>query len=358
MKLLFKKIAGVITIIIVLFQFSVNAQDTLDLKKIEKAVDKYLTYFSNDNPGAVILVIKNEEIIFNKAYGLSNVQENEIMTVDKVFNIAELSKSFTSLAILKLVEKNKLSLDDNLIDIFPDFPEYGKTIKIRNLLNHTSGLISYNNENIHSNDQVYEFLKNQDEPVFEPGTKWKYSNSDYALLVKIIEKSSKKLYKDFLHKYIFKKLFMSNTFLADEISDQNIAESHFKEDEKYIAKKDISKMYGEQGIYTNSIDYAKWTKALFSEKLLKSESLSKIFSVEKLSDNKDVPYYGYGWAVMKKNGVRYNWHGGSQRGYSNLVLLLPDTHMTVLILTNRNDGYDFLKMSIYIAKLFDKDLKL
>lgn len=358
MKLLYKNLNRIITIIFVLFQFSVSAQDTLDLKKIEKNVDKYLTYFSNDNPGAVISVIKNGEIIFNKAYGLSNVQEKEIMTVDKTFNLAELSKSFTSLAVLKLVEKNKLSLDDNLKDIFPDFGEYGREIKIRNLLNHTSGIASYNNDEVYSNDDVYDYLKNLNEPVFKPGTKWKYSNSDYALLVKIVEKASKKSYKDFLKKYIFKKLSMKNTFLTEDISNQNIAESHFKENEEYITKNELSKVYGEQGIYTNSKDYAKWTKALFSEKLLKSENLDKIFTVEKMQFGNKISYYGYGWVLMEKNNVRYYWHGGLKSGYTNLVLHLPDIKMTVLILTNRNDGYDFLKMSIYIAKLFDKDLKL
>ena len=165
-------------------------------------------------------------------------------------------------------------------------------------------------------------------------------------------------YKDFLNKYIFKKLSMNNTFLTEEISNKNIAAAHFKEDENYVVEKIINKIYGEQGIYSNSIDLAKWDKALYTEKLLKCKNLSKIFSVEKLSDGENVSKYNYGWVLMGKDGIRYFWHGGSQSGYSNLILHLPDTHMTVLILTNRNDGYDFLRMSIYIAKLFDKDLKL
>ena len=358
MKLLFKKIAGVITIIMVLFQFSVNAQDTLDLKRIEKAVDKYLTYFSNDNPGAVVTVIKNGDIIFNKSYGLSNIETGEKLTVSKSFNLAELSKSFTSLAVLKLVEKNKLSLDDNLQDIFSDFPEYGKKVKIRNLLNHTSCLANYNLDEVQFNDQVYEFLINQNDTDHETGLNWQYSNSDYALLAIIIEKVSGMPYKDFVRKYIFKKLSMNDTWFADEIENKNIAESHFKENDKYIVKRETSNIYGEQGIYTNFTDFAKWDKALYIDKLLKCESLDKIFTVEKMQFGNKISYYGYGWVLMEKNGVRYYWHGGSQSGYSNLILHLPDTHMTVLILTNRNDGHDFFKMSIYIAKLFDKDLKL
>jgi CubicO group peptidase (beta-lactamase class C family) len=358
MKSLFKNIKGIATILIVLVQFSVNAQDTLDLIRIEKNLDKYLTYFSNDNPGAVISVMKKGEIIFNRPYGLSNVQKKEPMSVDKTFNLAELSKSFTSLAVLKLVEKNKLSLDDNLQDIFSDFPEYGKKVKIRNLLNHTSCLADYNPDEIQFNDQVYEFLIKQNDTDQEPGLNWQYSNSDYALLAIIIEKVSGMTYKDFVRKYIFKKLSMNDTWFANEIENKNIAESHFKEDEVYKVKKELNEIYGEQGIYSNITDMAKWDKALYTDKLLKCESLDKIFTVEKMQFGNKISYYGYGWVLMEKNNVRYYWHGGSQGGYSNLILHLPDTHMTVLILTNRNDGYDFLKMSIYIAKLFDKDLKL
>ncbi len=85
-------------------------QDTLNLINIEKGVDKYMTYFSGEKPGAVVTVIKKGEVIFTKAYGLANIENNELMKCDKLFNLGELSKSFTALAILKLVEKNKIEL--------------------------------------------------------------------------------------------------------------------------------------------------------------------------------------------------------------------------------------------------------
>ena len=359
MKLLYKNLTGFVTMLIVLFQLSVNAQDTLDYEKIEKKLDKYLTYFSGDNPGAVVTVIKAGDIIFNKAYGLSNVQLNEKMDIDKEFNIGELSKAFTSLAIMKLVEKNKINLNDNLNDVFYSFPEYGKKIKIKHLLNHSSGLINYNKDSIYSNEEVFSFVITQKDVAYEPGSKTVYSNSDYVVLAKIIEEKSGMSYKDFLNKYIFKKLSMGNTYLADDISNlNNIAEGHFKENEQYYPKKVLNNIYGEQGIYTNAVDFVKWDKALYTNKLLSCENLSRIFSVEPLTEKQKISYYGYGWVLMEKNNVRYYWHGGSGNGYSNLILHLPDTHTTVLLLTNRDDGYDFLKMSIYIAKLFDKNLKL
>jgi len=358
MKSLFKNIKGIATILIVLVQFSVNAQDTLDLIRIEKAVDKYLTYFSNDNPGAVVTVIKNGDIIFNKAYGLSNIQEKEIMITDKLFNIRELSKSFTAVAILQLVEKNKLHLDDNLKDIFPNFPDYGKSVKVRNVLNHTSCLPNYSEETIKTNDQVLTFLKNQNSTDKEPDVNWMYSNSDYVMLALIIEKVSGLSYKDYLERKIFNKISMTNTWFADEIENRNIAESHYKENDNYVVRKEISNIYGEQGIYTNSSDFAKWDNALYSDKLLDCEYLTKIFTVEKVEFGSKSSYYDYGWERMERNGIKYYWHGGSQGGYTNIVFHLPDIQTTILILTNRDDGYDLLRMTIYIAKLFDKLLML
>jgi len=324
----------------------------------EKKINRYLYYFSNDKPGAVVTVMKNGEIIFNKAYGLSNTETKEVLTTNKAFNINELSKAFTSLAIMKLVEKKKLTLDQTLTDIFSDFPEYGKKIKIRNLLSHTSGLKPFDSKLYSSNQQVYDFLKSQTESEFETGTKMQYSNSDYTMLASIIEKVSKTSYPAFLTKNIFKKLSMNNTWIAENKKGIPVANAHFKEDSIYLPTKVTNFIYGEQGIFTNSTDYAKWDKALHYGQILKPELLSQIFTVEKLTLGDNNSFYGYGWVIMKKNETRYWWQGGIGNGYTNLVLHLPDNHITVLILTNRNDGYDFLKMSIAIAKEFDKELKL
>lgn len=339
--------------------FLVNAQDSLDIEKIEQQVDKYLTYFSGENPGAVVTVIKKGDIIFKKAYGYKNIESKQSMSGDELFHLGELSKSFTALAVLKLIEKNKLELSTTIKDIFPDFPDYGKNITIHHILDHKSGLANYNENELSSNDDVVDFLKKQDTSVFESGSEFKYSNSEYPLLVNIIEKTSNKTYKEFLKKYMFKKLSLNNTYFIDEIKDKNIAAAHFKDDDIYSVNNiELKEIYGEQGIWINAADYAKYDKALYQDKLLNCENLSKIFRVGKLTNKENVSDYTCGWALMAKGGVRYFWQGGMSNGYTNLVLHLPDTQTTVLILTNRNDGYDFLKLSIYIAKLFDKDLKL
>ncbi|MEA3316540.1 MAG: serine hydrolase domain-containing protein [Bacteroidota bacterium] len=359
MKIINKNITVLFLISFVFVQLLVNAQESIDITKIEKGVDRYLSFFSDTNPGAVVSVIKDGDIIFSKAFGMSNIETGMAMNKNQVFSIGELSKTFTSIAIMQLVEKNKLNLDDNICDVFDSFPDYGKKIKIRNLLNHTSGLKNYNKDSLNKDTEIIKYLENSKEVKFVPGSQLVFSNSDYPVLVKIIEKISGKSYKDYLESNIFKKIKMDNSYLPRSKQNiDNLAMPHFKEDDKYVVKNDYSEINISKYIFTNAIDYAKFDKALYTDELLKCENLSKIFTVESLSDTSKLSYYGYGWVLMKKNGVRYFWHGGSASGYSNLVLHLPDTHTTVLILTNRNDGYDFLKMSIHIAKLFDKNLKL
>lgn len=345
-----------LSFIFVLNSFSVFAQDDVDHKKIEEKIDKFLTYFSGNNPGAVVTVVKQGNVVFNKAYGLANSETGEKMQTDKAFNLAEISKAFNVMAVYKLIERNKLSLEDNLTSIFPDFPQYGSKVKVYNLLNHTSGLQKYDESVIQSNEEVYNYLTQQDDLLFEPDSKQQFSNSDYALLVKIIEKVSRKSYSKYMHKYVFKKLDLENTYIGKERDKVNIAEPHFKVDSIYEVRRTENNILGFQGIYSTAGDIVKMSEAFYTDDYLSQGSLKQIFTAKKLDFGSKESYYKYGWYVMEKNGVKYNWIGASCCGYSNLIFILPEMQTTVLILSNRNDAYDFLKLAIEIAKLYNKFL--
>ena len=155
------------------------SQDKYNLDSIEKNIDQYMTYFSGNNPGAVVAVMKKGNIIFNKSYGLSNINQKKQMHNSEAFNLANLSKMFTAFAVFQLEEKNKLNLDQTLTDIFPGFPDYGSQVKIHHLMNHTSGLKNFDEDEPSTNEDVLEFLKEQKETNFNSGEKWEYSNADY-----------------------------------------------------------------------------------------------------------------------------------------------------------------------------------
>jgi len=358
MNLIFKRTYLFVISFILLNSSNLYSQEKLNLELIESNINWFFTDFVGDKPGVVVSVMKQGDIIFNKAYGYSNIELEEKMTVDKVFNLTALSKIITSAAILKLEESNRLSLEDNLNDIFKDFPDYGKNIKIKNLLNHTSGLKNFDAEEIKSNKEVYDFLKKQDGLDFEPNTRQQYSNTDYALLAQIIEKESKKTYKKYLNKTFFKKFSMENTFLTEDFQNEYITNTYYKKDKEYKPKSDLSNIYGEQGIFTNTSDYLKWLNSLYSNNIISSENKNKMFSLRGVSELSSNNFYAYGWVVMQRNGEKYFWHGGNDFGYSNLVLYLPDYDLTILLLSNKNDGSNFLKKAIDIAKQFEKDLKL
>jgi len=356
-----KKMVRLFFVLCFIFSVQISfAQTNYNIDSIEKNIDKYLQYFSGNNPGAVVAVMKKGDMVYNKAYGLSNVEQDKVLKNNAAFNLTNLSKMFTAMAIFQLNEKNKLSLEQSLTEVFPDFPAYGQKIKIKHLVNHTSGLMDFDEEKITNPEQVLASLKSRDTTTYIPGEKWEYSNVDYPLLALIIEKVSGKSYKEYMTKRIFKKIKTEQVFFVENMNDYSaVAAGHSKEDDQYVVDHQKSMIYGEQGIYMSSKDFAKWDKALYTDRLLDCETLSSFFSRAKLDNGEYIPnYYGNGLVIMKRNDERYWWHGGSNNGYTHMYLHLPNHDLTVLILSNRQDGYDFLKMAIYIAKEFEKGINL
>ena len=176
----------------------------------QSQVDSLFSKYNSPNPGAALEIISNGEIVFKKGYGFANLEEQVPVNSETNFRLASVTKQFTATAVLQLIEQGKLSLDDKLTDIFSGFPNYGEKITVKNLLNHTSGLIDYEDlipdtATIQVSDQdALESMMKQDSTYFEPGTKWQYSNTGYALLSLIVEKISGESFPKFLNrKYFF-----------------------------------------------------------------------------------------------------------------------------------------------------------
>src|SRR5215472_144154 len=176
-----------------------------------------------NDPGAAVLVVKNGKVLFQSGYGVTDLKSLTKIDAHTNFRLASVTKQFTAMAIMLLVHDGRLHYEDRLTDIFPDFPEYGRAITIRHLLNHTSGLLDYEDlmpqpdpnvpvEQIQIQDAgVLDLLKQQKTTKFKPGSKWDYSNSGYVVLGLIVQKVSGKLFPDFLRVRIFGPLGMRNT---------------------------------------------------------------------------------------------------------------------------------------------------
>ncbi len=311
----------------------------------ERAIDELFRDFSGDQPGASVMVIRDGKPIFAKAYGMANVEQNVRCTTNSNFRLASVTKQFTAMGIMILVERGKLSLDDKITKFFPGFPKYGDQITVRHLLTHTSGVFDYDDHvppgtTVQLKDKdVLQTVREHDGAYFPPGTKFRYSNSGYALLALIIEKVSSQSYAQFQKANIFDPVGMKNTVAFEEgISTvQNRAFGYARENSTLVPKDQslTSAVLGDGGIYSSVVDLFKWDQALYTEKLISSKMLKDAYTVHSKDSDMAGSGYGYGWYVA---GPDHVWHYGSTCGFNTMINRFPQKKTTIIILTNRNDA--------------------
>ncbi len=326
---------------------AINATQSVGFSKIETAdtlaheIDALmLKYYKEDEPGAALIVCKNNDVIFSNAYGLADMQLNVTLEPDMVFKIGSTTKQFTAVAVMLLVEQEKLSLDDPIIKYLPGCPEAWGAITIRHLLTHTSGIDDYiDYDNIRDDQTVDELIdgfKNR-ELVFQPGDKWKYSNPGYVLLGKIIEVVSEQSYEQFLYHNLFEPGNMKSTTLGNNsriIPD--LVSGYRKNKDRYYNARYMSMThpYAAGGLVSSVEDMAKWHIALINGQIISRANLRQCFVPYQLNDGK-LTEYGYGWFVNKFKG-RYNVsHGGGVFGFVNHTMYLPQEDVYVALLSNR-----------------------
>jgi CubicO group peptidase (beta-lactamase class C family) len=314
-------------------------------------------------PGAAVMVVRRGRVVFAKGYGQADVEHNVPCTTNTNFRLASVSKQFTAMAVMMLAERNQLSLEEKLADIFPEFPAYGRAINVRHLLTHTSGLIDY--EDVISKGttipvvdrDVLRLLLEQDRTYFTPGREFRYSNSGYALLALIVEARSGQTFARFLKQNIFEPLKMGNT-LAYEAGSSLVPNRAYgySADGAAFRRTDqslTSSVLGDGGIYSSVVDLRKWDQALTAGKLVKKKTLARIFEAGPQTDHAGTRY-GFGWYIGQYRGAKEIWHSGTTRGFSTRIVRYPDTQSVIIILTNRNEAQlSDLARAIADTLLFD-----
>lgn len=318
-----------------------------NLKAQEKSVDDLFLDYSGECPGAAILISLNDQIVYEKSYGYMNLEDKIKTHLNNNFRLASVTKQFTATAILILVQKSLLTLETKLTDIFGAYPVYGRKITIKHLLNHTSGLIDYEDlisdtTTIQVKDaNVLRLMYEQNETYFEPGTQFKYSNTGYALLALTVEKISGKSFAQFLNEEIFEPLKMKNTVAYEEgISRvENRAYGYDRNNNGWVRKDQsiTSAVLGDGGIYSNIEDLYKWERSQYTDKIL-SDSLRDEAMTRTLLNNGEKIDYGFGWHLKTVNGNEVVYHTGSTQGFRNVIYRIPSKKFCVIILTNRNEG--------------------
>jgi|SRR5579863_4817813 len=307
----------------------------------------FADYNHPDVPGASLIVIRDGKVLYRHAYGMADLESHTAATTATNYRLASVTKQFNAMAILMLAERGKLSLDDPLTKFFPDYPAYGKSITVRHLLTHTSGLLAYedlipSSQTAQVKDRdVLNLLKLQDHTYFPPGSAYRYSNTGYAHLALIVEKVSGMGFAAFLKRNIFDPLHMNGTVaFEDGISTVSHRAYGYSQHGAGFERTDqslTSAVLGDGGIYSSVDDLFQWDQALYTNKLVRAGTLQQALTSAVLTDGKPTGY-GFGWEIGEFHGVKTVRHGGSTIGFRTGILRIPERKFTVIVLANRNEA--------------------
>ncbi|HET9746990.1 MAG TPA: serine hydrolase [Chitinophagaceae bacterium] len=334
----------IISVIIILAISHFSVAQTSGDKELFATFDSMLhKLFKPGGPGGTALVSRQGNVIYKKAFGMADLELNVPMQPDMIFRIGSITKQFTSVAILQLAEKGKLSLQDDIKKFIPDYPTQGYTITVEHLLTHTSGIKSYTGmpgfQSMMRKDmkpeEIIDVFKNE-KMEFAPGSKWNYNNSGYILLGYIIEKVSGKAYEGYVTENLFMPAGMMHSAYGNESRIiKNRAKGYQKNKDMYENADYLSMTlpYAAGSLLSTVEDLWKWNQAIHSYKLLSKTFLEKAFAAYQLSNGKSTNY-GYGWGVNPVQGSAAIEHGGGINGFLTDAIYLPAEDVFVAVFSN------------------------
>jgi CubicO group peptidase (beta-lactamase class C family) len=301
----------------------------------------------SDAPGCVVAAVKDGKIVYQHAAGMANLEFGIPLTLTTLFLIASLSKQFTVFALMLLVQQGRLSLDDDVRKHVPELPSYGKTITVRHLVHHTSGLreetllmqfAGLGLEDVISHKDIINLICRQKELNFEPGAEHLYCNSGYELLGLIVQRVSGKSLREFTRKEMFEPLGMKDTFFRDDphLLLKNTANSY----QRSVAGWQPSfTPYGGAGatnIHTTVPDLALWDENFYTHKVGGQAVFDLMYTRGKLNDGTQLNYAG-GLVIGSYRGQKTVHHSGGHGGFRTVLLRFPEHHFSAIVLSNAGD---------------------
>jgi len=355
------KTARLFTLFIIAFITATNAFAQQNVQKIDGLLKQYYDYGQFNGS---ILVAEKGKIIYEKGFGMANMEWEIPNQPDTKFRIASLTKQFTAALILQLVEEGKIRLDGKITDYLTDYrKDTGEKVTIHQLLNHTSGIPDYTRRpdflaEISRNPySVADFVKKfaSGDLEFEPGAKFSYNNSGYSLLGAIIEKVTGKPYETVLAERIFRPLGMTNSGYDNHSPlVQKRASGYQKTPDGFVnaAYLDMSIPYAAGSIYSTVEDLFKWDQSLYEDKILSAESKRLMFTP-------GLGNYGYGVRISDQpvgktdRRTKIIGHGGAINGFNSLIARAVEKQQTVIILDNVNLGQHHSKITNAIINILN-----
>lgn len=310
--------------------------------EMERQIDDIMMPLVKDNLlSGTVLVAVNDALLFHKAYGMADIEAGVPNTIDTEFGLASITKMFTALAIMQLVERGQLRLEDRLSQYIPDFPS-GERISIYHLLTHTSGLPSYNSLEKYANFQALIGRIKTLPLKFDTGASFEYSNSGYALLTFVIEKISGVTYEDYMKRNIFVpcQMIHSGIIRTDgpmPSAPQAVGYSLTGSGRLQRSELRHNVAKGDGALFSTTGDMFKFNRALFNNSLVSKKSRDMMFRPFK-------EQYGIGFLVEDYNGWTAIWHPGGKQGARTkfTTYIKPNHKVTVVSLFNTDFMLDYL----------------
>jgi len=322
--------------------------EKLKLENQQKIVNSLNQYYENiwnstDMSGGV-LVAHGDNILLEKYKGFGRENNQMPINKDTPLHLASISKPITAMAVLKLVEAKKISLEQKVKSIFPNFPY--PDVTIQHLLTHRSGLPKYEHfleENdikpknqYFTNQEIFDIVaKHKPELARQTDTGFMYNNFNYAILALIIEKITGKTYPEAMKEMVFAPLKMKNTFVFEEKHINSASQSFYQRSSKLYPLDQYDLIYGDKNIYTTPRDLFNFSKALFSKDFLPKELMEKIFEPYS-NEKKGVNNYGLGFRLkIFDEGKKLTYHNGWWHGSNTVFIHLRESKTTIIALSNK-----------------------
>ena len=312
----------------------------------ERAFDKTAKAIAMPAPGCAVGVSLNGEPVFERAFGLAEMEHNIANTPLTIFESGSVAKQFTAAALVLLQQDGKLDLDDPVRKYIPELPEYGATLTIRHMLNHTAGLRDWGavmsltgagrGDRVIGQDLAFDVMTSQKGLDFTPGAEYSYSNSGYNLAAVIIERVSQKKFPDFVAERLFKPLGMTNSTWRDDyqriVPGRALAYSRQGAKAPWRLDMPFMNVYGNGGMLTTVGDWLKWN-AMLDTRSLGASFVDELETQGVLNDGRKIPY-ALGLRVSKYRDLPEVAHGGSTAGYQTFLVRYPKAKVSVAVMCN------------------------
>jgi CubicO group peptidase (beta-lactamase class C family) len=333
-----------------------QSADTLAL------IDKLFSKWNNATPGGSVLIARNDQIIYHKAFGLADLEHAVPNTTETIFESGSVAKQFVAASIFLLASEGKLSLQDDVRKYVPELPVYEKPITIYHLIHHISGLKDWGTvgeltgwprtTRVYTQELALQIMCKQKSLNFTPGSEYSYSNSNYSMMVNIVERVSKQSLADFTRARFFEPLGMTQTQWRDNFREivPNRAIAYARSRNVYQQNMPFENVHGHGGLLTTTGDLLKWNSLLEKRQIGGEQVYNWRVEKGRLNNGQEISYAG-GVSVNSFNGFKEISHSGATAGYRTWLAYYPQKKITIILLSNdANSGV--VGSGVEVAKLF------